>query len=139
MPVLSATPTAMGSLLSDLSTVMTAIFGQITKIATTIVITPFWLFCVGFLFRGGCFGIFGGLIPRNCLWPRGACFRSPRRPVFLEVSMTSFVSSLFGLALFPFRSLSVFVVFPVCCSAVVLLFAFIFRLCSGSLFRRKLN
>lgn len=53
--------------------------------------------------------------------------------------MTSFVSSLFGLALFPFRSLSVFVVFPVCCSAVIFLFAFIFRLCSGSLFRRKLN
>nr|DAT30933.1 MAG TPA: hypothetical protein [Inoviridae sp.] len=45
--------------------------------------------------------------------------------------MTSFVSSLFGLALFPFRSLSVFVVFPVCCSAVVFLFAFIFTVWLG--------
>ena len=65
MPVLSATPTAMGSLLSDLSTVMTAIFGQITKIATTIVTTPLLLFTVGFLFLGGCIGIFGRLLSRN--------------------------------------------------------------------------
>ena len=65
MPVLSATPTAMGSLLSDLSTVMTAIFGQITKIATTIVNTPHLLFTVGFLFLGGCIGIFGRLLSRN--------------------------------------------------------------------------
>jgi hypothetical protein len=62
MPVL---PTAMGSLLSDLSTVMTAIFGQITKIATTIVNTPLLLFTVGFLFLGGCIGIFGRLLSRN--------------------------------------------------------------------------
>ena len=65
MPVLSATPTAMGSLLSDLSTVMTAIFGQITNIATTIVNTPLLLFTVGFLFLGGCIGIFGRLLSRN--------------------------------------------------------------------------
>lgn len=57
--------TAMGSLLSDLSTVMTAIFGQITKIATTIVNTPLLLFTVGFLFLGGCIGIFGRLLSRN--------------------------------------------------------------------------
>lgn len=65
MPVLSDTPTAMGSLLSDLSTVMTAIFGQITKIATTIVNNPLLLFTVGFLFLGGCIGIFGRLLSRN--------------------------------------------------------------------------
>lgn len=65
MPVLSDIPTAMGSLLSDLSTVMTAIFGQITKIATTIVNTPLLLFTVGFLFLGGCIGIFGRLLSRN--------------------------------------------------------------------------
>ena len=65
MPVLSATPTAMGSLLSDLSTVITAIFGQITKIATTIVNTPLLLFTVWLHFQGGCIGIFGRVLYRN--------------------------------------------------------------------------
>lgn len=65
MNFLAETPTAMSSLLSDLSTVMTGIFGQITEIASTIVNTPLLLFTVGFLFLGGCIGIFGRLLSRN--------------------------------------------------------------------------
>lgn len=37
----------------------------ITTIATTIVSTPLLLFTVGFLFLGGCIGIFGRLLSRN--------------------------------------------------------------------------
>lgn len=53
--------------------------------------------------------------------------------------MASLVPALFSLALFPFRSFSVFVVFPVCCSAAFCLFSLVYRLCSGSVYRRKLN
>lgn len=56
---------AMETLIADLSTVGTAIFGQIPTIATTIVETPLLLFTVGFLFVGGCVGIFGRLLSRN--------------------------------------------------------------------------
>ena len=56
---------AMSSLLTDLGTVATQIFSQIGTIATTIVGQPLLLFTVGFLFVGGCVGIFGRLLSRN--------------------------------------------------------------------------
>lgn len=56
---------AMSSLLTDLGTVATQIFSQISTIATTIVGQPLLLFTVGFLFVGGCVGIFGRLLSRN--------------------------------------------------------------------------
>ncbi len=59
------TVTAMGSLLGSLGAVATGVWAQITKIATTIVGEPLLLFTVGFLFLGGCIGIFGRLLSRN--------------------------------------------------------------------------
>lgn len=56
---------AMSALLTDLGTVATQIFAQIATIATTIVGQPLLLFTVGFLFVGGCIGIFGRLLSRN--------------------------------------------------------------------------
>lgn len=56
---------AMEGLISQLSQVGTAIWGQIPTIADTIVETPLLLFTVGFLFVGGCVGIFGRLLSRN--------------------------------------------------------------------------
>lgn len=56
---------AMSTLLTDLGTVATQIFQQIGTIATTIVGQPLLLFTVGFLFVGGCVGIFGRLLSRN--------------------------------------------------------------------------
>ncbi|MFR1800554.1 MAG: hypothetical protein ACLSWS_00670 [Faecalispora jeddahensis] len=55
----------MTALISTLGEVMTAIFEQIGTIASTIVGTPLLLFTVGFLFLGGCIGIFGRLLSRN--------------------------------------------------------------------------
>ena len=59
------TVTAMGSLLNSLGAVATGVWAQITKIASTIVDEPLLLFTVGFLFLGGCIGIFGRLLSRN--------------------------------------------------------------------------
>ena len=56
---------AMTTLLNDIGTVATEIFEQIATIATTIVGQPLLLFTVGFLFVGGCVGIFGRLLSRN--------------------------------------------------------------------------
>ena len=55
----------MTELLSDLGVAMTNIFSYIGSIADTIVGTPLLLFTVGFLFLGGCIGIFGRLLSRN--------------------------------------------------------------------------
>ena len=55
----------MTELLSDLGSVMSQIFLIISQIADTIVGTPLLLFTVGFLFLGGCVGIFGRLLSRN--------------------------------------------------------------------------
>lgn len=57
--------TGMGSLLGSLGAVATGVWTQITKIASTIVAEPLLLFTVGFLFLGGCIGIFGRLLSRN--------------------------------------------------------------------------
>lgn len=59
------TPTPMAALITSLTTVATAIWEQITQVATKIVDTPLLLFTVGFLFVGGAIGIFGRLLSRN--------------------------------------------------------------------------
>lgn len=58
-------PSGMEILISSLAQVATGIWGQITLIAGKIVDTPLLLFTVGFLFVGGCVGIFGRLLSRN--------------------------------------------------------------------------
>lgn len=58
------TPT-MASLLADLSTGVTAIFGWIATIATTITTTPILLLTTSFLVLGGAVGIFGRLLSKN--------------------------------------------------------------------------
>lgn len=55
----------MSSLLTDLSTVATQVITQVGTIATTITSTPLLLLTVGFLFIGGCVGIFGRVLSRS--------------------------------------------------------------------------
>ena len=57
--------TTMTELITDLGTVGTAIVGQVPKIAELITGEPLLLLTVGFLFFGGCIGIFGRLLSRN--------------------------------------------------------------------------
>lgn len=68
VPVLFLTevaPSAMGNLIKDFGTIASAIFAQVSEVAETIVSTPLLLFTTGFLFLGGCVGIFGRLLSRN--------------------------------------------------------------------------
>lgn len=55
----------MSTLITSFGEVATAIFDQVGTIADTIVSTPLLLFTTGFLFLGGCVGIFGRLLSRN--------------------------------------------------------------------------
>lgn len=55
----------MTDLIASFGDVVTGIMGQISTIASTIVSTPLLLFTTGFLFLGGCIGIFGRLLSRN--------------------------------------------------------------------------
>lgn len=55
----------MAELLTSIGLVVTDIMKNITTIATTIVNTPILLLTVGFLFIGGCVGIFGRLLSRS--------------------------------------------------------------------------
>lgn len=55
----------MATLLSDLMSVVTQAFTVVGTICTTIVGQPLLLLTVGFLFMGGCIGIFGRLLSRN--------------------------------------------------------------------------
>ena len=59
------TTTSMGSLLGDLGTVGTKVITFVGTICETIVSEPLLLLTVGFLFIGGCVGIFGRLLSRN--------------------------------------------------------------------------
>lgn len=59
------TVTAMGSLLADLGTVATNVITQVGTICQTIAAQPLLLLTVGFLFLGGCVGIFGRLLSRG--------------------------------------------------------------------------
>ena len=56
---------AMSELITQFGTIATAIFSQVSTICETIVSTPLLLFTTGFLFLGGCVGIFGRLLSRN--------------------------------------------------------------------------
>lgn len=55
----------MAELLADLGTVCTNAITQVGTIASTITETPILLMTTGFLFLGGCIGIFGRLLSRN--------------------------------------------------------------------------
>ena len=55
----------MTSLLSDLGSVASSAITQVGTIASTITSTPLLLLTVGFLFLGGCIGIFGRLLSRG--------------------------------------------------------------------------
>lgn len=57
--------TAMESLLGELTTVATSVITQIGAICSTIVSEPLLLLTVGFLFIGGCVGVFGRLLSRG--------------------------------------------------------------------------
>lgn len=56
---------AMTALLTSLMEVVTQVFSVIGTICTTITGQPLLLMTVGFLFLGGCVGIFGRLLSRN--------------------------------------------------------------------------
>lgn len=64
LEMLLETPT-MSSLLTDLMSVVTQAFTVVGTICTTITGQPLLLLTVGFLFLGGCIGIFGRLLSRN--------------------------------------------------------------------------
>lgn len=55
----------MGSLLGDLSTVVTSVFTWVGTVASTITSTPLLLLTTGFLVLGGAVGIFGRLLSRG--------------------------------------------------------------------------
>ena len=55
----------MSALLTSLGEVASSVLTYVGTIATTIVDTPLLLLTVGFLFIGGCVGIFGRLLSRG--------------------------------------------------------------------------
>lgn len=55
----------METLIASFGDIAGAIFEQVGVIANTIVQSPLLLFTTGFLFLGGCIGIFGRLLSRN--------------------------------------------------------------------------
>lgn len=55
----------MAELLTDIGTIVTQIMSTIGNVANSIVSTPILLLTVGFLFIGGCVGIFGRLLSRS--------------------------------------------------------------------------
>lgn len=58
-------PNTMATLLADLGTVATQVLTMVGNIANKIVDTPLLLMTTGFLFIGGCIGIFSRLLSRN--------------------------------------------------------------------------
>lgn len=63
MPALAEV--TVSSLITDLSSVATGIWAQITTVAEKITTTPILLLTIGFLFVGGVVGIFGRLLSRG--------------------------------------------------------------------------
>lgn len=57
--------TGMTTLLGDLGTVVTKVFGWVGDVATTIVDNPLLLLTTGFLVLGGAIGIFGRLLSKR--------------------------------------------------------------------------
>ena len=62
---MDATTNTMEALITQFNQVATAVWDQAGTIADTIVATPLLLFTTGFLFVGGCIGIFGRLLSRR--------------------------------------------------------------------------
>lgn len=62
---MEGTAATMAELLADFATIATAIWSQVGTVAETITGNPLLLFTTGFLFVGGCVGIFGRLLSRN--------------------------------------------------------------------------
>lgn len=62
---MDATTNTMEALITQFTQVATAVWAQAGTIADTIVSTPLLLFTTGFLFVGGCIGIFGRLLSRR--------------------------------------------------------------------------
>ena len=60
----STAPT-MTSLLGDLATVVTSVFGWVGSVASTITTTPLLLLTTGFLVLGGTIGIFSRLLSKR--------------------------------------------------------------------------
>lgn len=56
---------AMEAMLSNFALIGTAVWTQVTTISQTITEDPLMFFTTGFLFIGGCVGIFGRLLSRN--------------------------------------------------------------------------
>lgn len=63
--ILTAETTTLASLLSNLSTIATSVFGWAGDAANTIVGNPFLLLTTGFLVVGGAVGILGRLLSKN--------------------------------------------------------------------------
>lgn len=63
--ILQTTAVSMATLIASFGEVATAIWEQVTKVSQTIAGDPLLLFTTGFLFVGGCVGIFGRLLSRN--------------------------------------------------------------------------
>ena len=59
------TPTPMGSLLSSLGEVVSAVLDYVGDICTTIAANPVLLLTMGILLIGGAIGIFGRLLSRG--------------------------------------------------------------------------
>lgn len=55
----------MAALLTTLGEVVTAVFGYISTICSTIVGQPLLLLTTGFVLIGGCIGIFGRLLSKG--------------------------------------------------------------------------
>lgn len=55
----------MATLLADLGSVAGSVLQYVVDVCETIVAQPLLLLTVGFLFIGGCVGIFGRLLSRN--------------------------------------------------------------------------
>ena len=55
----------MSSLLGDLATVVTSVFGWVATVASTITSTPLLLLTTGFLVLGGTIGIFSRLLSKR--------------------------------------------------------------------------
>lgn len=55
----------METLLTNFGLIATAVWSQVTTISETITSDPLMFFTTGFLFVGGCVGIFGRMLSRS--------------------------------------------------------------------------
>ena len=109
-------PSAMSNLIKDFGTIASAIFAQVSEVADTIVSTPLLLFTTGFLFLGGCVGIFGRLLSRICLLAGSSPALAGSFPPFSG----GFYVSYFQHCAFPFYFPYIFGLVPLCLYACLL-------------------